>query len=335
MSFDLEHSLPADPSWQSRLVHLLVRARMRPHALRPIDPTFIRREMGRPRAPRRWMAHATGATTRALPKQGHWPGGEFVTSQRAAADAPVLLYLHGGGYIACSPETHRPLVGSLVQRMQGSAYVPDYRLAPEHPFPAALLDARAAYDYLVDTLRIAPSRIVVTGDSAGGGLALALTLSLRDDRRPMPAAVVTFSPWTDLALTGASLDENSDRCAMFAGITIRRASVFYVGDADPRNPHLSPLYGAYHDMPPMLIHASLDEVLRDDAIRVAQRARDFGVAVELRLWHGVPHVWQFFAAVLPEADQSLRDTVRFITAHTAHSATRDTTPPPQPPYLGA
>ena len=325
MSTEHEHVLPADPSWQSRLVHLLVRARMRPHALRPIDPLVIRREMGRPRAPRRWMARATGAVSHALPKQGRWPGGEFVTSQRAAADGPVLLYLHGGGYIACSPETHRPLVSSLVQRIQGCAYVPNYRLAPEHPFPAALVDARAAYDHLVETLHIDPARIVISGDSAGGGLALALTLSLRDDRRPLPAAVVAFSPWTDLALTGASLDENSDRCAMFAGITIRRASVFYVGDADPRNPHLSPLYGEYHDMPPMLIHASLDEVLRDDAIRVAQRARDFGVAVELRVWRRVPHVWQFFAAVLPEADQSLRDAVRFITSHTSRRDTRHRT----------
>ncbi len=258
------------------------------------------------------MARSTGAIVRPLPPDGRWPGGETVRAPRASDGAPVVLYLHGGGYIAGSPETHRSLVGSLVQRIQGSAYVPVYRLAPEHPYPAALIDARRAYDYLVEDRGIAPSRIVLAGDSAGGGLIMSLALSLRDEARPLPAAIVAFSPWTDLALTGRSLDENTERCAMFAGDTIRRASVFYVGASDPTHPYLSPLYGDFRGLPPMLVHASLDEVLRDDAVRVAARARDAGVAVELRLWPWVPHVWQFFAAVLPEADQSLRDTVRFI-----------------------
>ena len=288
---------------------------MRPHAHRPIDPDWVRRQMGRPRAPRRWMAQATGAVSRVLPPEQRWPGGEYVTARVPSAGAPVLLYLHGGGYIACSPETHRSLVGSLVQRISGSAFVPKYRLAPEHPFPAALDDACAAYDYLVSDCGIAPARIVIAGDSAGGGLALALALAIKDSGRPLPAAVTTFSPWTDMAATGVSLDENTDRCAMFAGDTIRRASALYVGASDPTHPHLSPLYGDFSGMPPLLLHASEDEVLRDDAIRVAQRARASGVEVELRLWKRVPHVWQFFAAVLPEADQSLRDTVRFITKH--------------------
>jgi acetyl esterase/lipase len=264
------------------------------------------------------MAQSTGATVATLLPSGSWPGGEVIRWPAARDDAPVLLYLHGGGFIACSPETHRPLVASLVRRIEGSAFVPAYRLAPEHRFPAALDDAVASYDYLRTTLGISPSRIVIAGDSAGGGLALALILALRDAAVPLPAAVVTFSPWTDLATTGRSLDENSERCAMFAGETIRRAAQFYLGDADPHNPHVSPLYGDYHGIPPLLIHASEDEVLRDDSLRVADRARADGVAVELRLWAHVPHVWQFFAAVLPEADESLRDTVRFITRCTAH-----------------
>ncbi|MCC6242706.1 MAG: alpha/beta hydrolase [Gemmatimonadaceae bacterium] len=304
------------PSWQSRVVHLLVSARMRPYVHRPIDPEWVRRQMGRPRAPRRWMAQATGALSRVVPADGRWPGGEYVAARQLTEGAPVLLYLHGGGYIACSPETHRSLVGSLVQRIGGSAYVPAYRLAPEHPFPAALNDACAAYDSLVLDRGVVPSRIVIAGDSAGGGLALALALAIRDSGRPQPAAVMTFSPWTDMAATGDSLDENTDRCAMFAGDTIRRASALYVGASDPMHPHLSPLYGDFAGMPPLLLHASEDEVLRDDAIRVAERARAAGVDVELRLWKQVPHVWQFFAAVLPEADQSLRDAVRFITKHT-------------------
>jgi len=308
---------PAIPiSWQSRIVHLLVRARMRPHVYGPIDPSWVRTQMGRPRTARRWMARVTGATMQLRVAQHGWPGGEIVTWPGHAADAPVLLYFHGGGYIACSPETHRPLVSSLVRRVSGRAFVPRYRLAPEHPFPAALDDAKAAYRYLLDVEGVAPARIVIAGDSAGGGLALSLALAIRDEQWPNPAGLVTFCPWTDLAATGGSLDENSERCAMFAGETIRRAARFYVGDADPTSPLISPLYGDFRGLPPMLVHASEDEVLRDDAIRVARIARDAGVEVELQLWPHVPHVWQFFAAVLPEARASLEATTRFIRAHT-------------------
>ncbi len=295
---------------------------MRPYAHKPIDPAWVRRNMGRPRGARRLMARSTGAMVVSVPPGAQWPGGERVTWPDAATDAPVLLYLHGGGYIACSPETHRPLVCSLVRRIAGSAWVPAYRLAPEHPFPAALDDARAAYRHLVEVQGVASSRLIIAGDSAGGGLALALALSLRDDGLPLPAAVVAFSPWTDLAVTGGSLDENSDTCAMFAGETIRRAARFYVGDADAAQPLLSPLYGDFRGLPPLLIHASHDEVLRDDSVRVAQRAAAHGVEVELQLWPHVPHVWQFFAAILPEARESLDATTRFITTRVNTSVKR-------------
>lgn len=288
---------------------------MRPHAYRPIDPLWVRRQMGRPRVARRFMARATGAHYEELAAHAGWPGGEQLTTTHATDAGRVLLYLHGGGFIACSPETHRSLVGSLVQRLGAQAYVPRYRLAPEHPYPAALDDARAAYRYLLDVRGVAPDRLIVAGDSAGGGLALALVMAVRDAGWPLPAAVVTYSPWTDLAVTGASLEENSERCAMFAGETIRRAARFYVGDADPRAPYLSPLYGNFAGLPPLLMHASTDEVLRDDTIRVADRAREAGVPVELALWARVPHVWQFFAAVLPEARDSLSATAAFVRRH--------------------
>lgn len=301
-------------SWQSRLVHLLVRARMRPHAHAPIDPLWVRTAMGRPRVARRWMARSTGADLQLRAAAQGWPGGELVSWPGYAADAPVLLYLHGGGFIACSPESHRSLVSSLVRRVRGRAFVPRYRLAPEHPFPAALNDAKAAYRFLLDVEGIAPAQIILAGDSAGGGLALSLALAIRDAGWPSAAGIVAFCPWTDLAATGESLNENSERCAMFAGDTIRRAAKFYVGDADPMSPSISPLYGDFRGLPPMLLHASEDEVLRDDAIRVADAARAAGVDVELQLWPHVPHVWQFFAAVLPEARQSLAATTRFVLA---------------------
>jgi acetyl esterase/lipase len=305
------------PSWQAHLVHWLVAARMRPHALRPIDPQWVRANMGKPRGPRRLMAQSTGARFEVRPATGGWPGGEHVVWPAASPGAPTLLYLHGGGYIACSPETHRSLVGSLVRRTGGEAWVPQYRLAPEHTHPAALEDALSAYRFLLRDQRVAPERLVVVGDSAGGGLALALVLALRDAGEPLPAAVVTFCPWTDMAATGASLNENSERCAMFAGETIRRAAGFYVGGGDPCAPTVSPLYGDYRGFPPLLVHASADEVLRDDAVRVAERAREAGVRVECALWPRVPHVWQFFAAVLPEARESLTRTRDFIARHTA------------------
>lgn len=317
MDNTIQHSLTpmATPSWQAHVVHWLVAARMRPHALRPIDPLWVRANMGRPRSARRLMARSTGAQFAERPASGDWPGGEWLTWPGATDDAPTLLYLHGGGFIACSPETHRSLVGSLVRRTGGHAWVPRYRLAPEHPHPAALHDALGAYRYLLEQQAVHPSRLVVAGDSAGGGLALSLVLALREHGLPMPAAVVTFCPWTDMAATGLSLDENSDRCAMFAGDTIRRAAGFYVGGGDPTQPTVSPLYGDYRGFPPLLVHASADEVLRDDAVRVAARARDVDVTVEVSLWSRVPHVWQFFAAVLPEARESLALTQAFIRRH--------------------
>jgi acetyl esterase/lipase len=137
-------------------VHLLVRARMRPHALRPIDPLWVRRQMGRPRSARRFMARSTGATLEFRAATGSWPGGERLSAPGADSGGPVILYLHGGGYIACSPETHRSLAGSLAMRVQGQVYVPRYRLAPEHPYPAALDDAKAAYRHLLDDAGVSP-----------------------------------------------------------------------------------------------------------------------------------------------------------------------------------
>ncbi len=304
----------APASWQSHLVNILVRRRMRPHALRPIDPTWVRAKMGSFGVVRSIMAHATGARLESESPRGSWVGGERLSAPGFRLDRdPVLLYLHGGGFIGCSPATHRPLVGSLVRRLHATAWVPRYRLAPEHPFPCALDDALDAYRYLIWNEGVAHQRLIIAGDSAGGGLALSVVMAARDRGWPVPAGVVAYSPWTDLAGTGASLEENSDRCAMFAGSTIRRAAVFYAGDTDLRSPYLSPLYGDFRGFPPVLLHASTDEVLRDDSVRTAARALSDGVTVELRLWKRVPHVWQFFPAVLPEARQSLDDTQRFVS----------------------
>ena len=222
------------------------------------------------------MARSTGARFASLPGDGRWPGGEVITAQDSDENSPIVLYLHGGGFIACSPETHRPLVGALVSRLRAKAFVPAYRLAPEHPFPGAFDDARSAYLHLVDDRKVDPRRIAVVGDSAGGGLALSLVMALRNDGVPLPSCVVMFSPWTDLAASGHSLDENTEKCAMFAGDTIRRAATLYTGVTDPEDPRISPLYGDFSGLPPLLLHVGTEEVLRDDSLRVVLRAREAG-----------------------------------------------------------
>ncbi len=285
---------------------------MRPHAHSPIDPAWVRLNMGKPKFARRLMARSTGAVLAQVPSDGRWPGGEILTAPDSGDGTPVLLYLHGGGFIACSPETHRPLVGALVRRLSATAFVPKYRLAPEHPFPGAFDDAREAYMYLIEDRKIDSRRIAIVGDSAGGGLALSLVMSLRNDGISLPSSVVMFSPWTDLAASGESLDENSEKCAMFAGDTIRRAARFYAKDADPLDPRLSPLYGSYIGLPPLMMHVGNEEVLRDDTLRVAKLATAAGVDVSLDIWDHVPHVWQFFVAVMPEARRSVELAVEFI-----------------------
>jgi epsilon-lactone hydrolase len=170
----------------------------------------------------------------------------------------------------------------------------DYRLAPEYPFPAALDDAVTAYHWLLaegaDSRRIA-----VMGDSAGGGLALSLLLRLRDQGIPLPAAAVALSPWTDLALTGPSLSLNASADPLVSAEQARRFVDYYLAGADPRTPYASPLYGKPEGLPPTIIQVGSDEVLRDDAVRMADRMRAAGCRVELEIWPRMPHVWHLFA----------------------------------------
>ena len=222
----------------------------------------------------------------------------------------TLLYLHGGGYFACSPQTHRPITGGFARRGL-DVFAPDYRLAPEHPFPAAVHDAVAAYRGLLAS-GIPPGQIVVGGDSAGGGLTLAMLLSLRDAGDALPAAAILFSPWTDLVGTGDTLRSNARRDAMFPGEGIAQAAAPYLAGADARNPLASPLYGDLTGLPPILIHAGSYEVLLDDSRRLAERARAAGASATLATWPVVPHVWQLFP--LPEAAQSMDQAAAFLLA---------------------
>lgn len=259
------------------------------------------------------LPYKTPPTVRITPAHVNGISGEWVES--ASSTQAVLLYLHGGGYFGCSAETHRPITVWFA-RHGFRVFAPDYRLAPENPFPAALDDAVAAYRGLLAD-GYSPQHLVVAGDSAGGGLTLSLMLALRAEGTPLPTAAALFSPWTDLAATGESIRTNASRCAMFHGADIGPSARYYLGSADPRNPLASPLHADLSGLPSLLVHVGADECLRDDSTRIAEKARAAGVPVELKIWPVVPHAWQLAVQVLPEARQSLREASDFLLKHAA------------------
>jgi acetyl esterase/lipase len=224
----------------------------------------------------------------------------------------TVYYLHGGAYVACSPETHRAFTSALSRAANARVFALDYRLAPEHRFPAAVEDAVAGYRWLLDQ-GVDPQEIVIGGDSAGGGLTVATLIALRDAGEQMPRAAFVISPWTDLACAGRSLDANDERDPMFYGAGVRWMAPVYLGGASPRDPLASPIYADLSKLPPLLIHVSDNEVLLDDSTRLADRAKQCGVNVDLRVWNDLPHAWPVFVAFrMPESFQALGEIVEFI-----------------------
>ena len=244
--------------------------------------------------------------------------GEWVepTAAGHAAWGRLILYLHGGAYVAMSAKTHRSVTSRLALWSNARLFALDYRLAPEHPFPAALEDAVLAYRTLLAT-DVSPSSIVVAGDSSGGGLALALLIALRDAGDPLPAAAVLFSPWTDLAVTGNSIIDNNDVDALLFGSWVASTARHYLGDTPATNPLVSPVYADLAGLPPLLLQVSDSEVLLDDSRRVYESARRSGVDATLQIWPGLPHCWQMFAPILPEGRAALRDASAFIRTRLA------------------
>jgi acetyl esterase/lipase len=216
----------------------------------------------------------------------------------------VLLYFHGGAYQIGSPANLRHLVALLSDAAGARALSVDYRLAPEHPFPAAIEDALAVYRWLLAS-GIDPALVAVAGDSAGGGLVLGALVALRDAGDPMPAGAVMLSPWTDLALTGDSLRTRAAVEVMIKLEGLPEAVALYLAGADPRHPYASPLYADLRGLPPLLIHVGDAEVILDDSTRLAARASEAGVEVSLEIWDDMPHVFPAFAGLLPEADQAI------------------------------
>jgi acetyl esterase/lipase len=225
----------------------------------------------------------------------------------------ILLYLHGGGYVSCSSATHRPVTAALARLTRRRVFAADYRTAPEARFPAALEDVAAIYRWL-QTFGAPGEPIAVAGESAGGGLVLALALHARDAGWPSPACLVALSPWTDLVGTGDSLRANDGRCAMFHPENIPAFASVYLNGAPADDPRASPVYADLRGLPPILLQVGSTELLLDDARRVHQRILAGGGASRLTVYDGMLHGWQLLVPFVPEARAALHEAAEFILA---------------------
>lgn len=223
----------------------------------------------------------------------------------------AVLYLHGGGYVSGGPCHYRHFTWRIADALSATVWVLAYRLAPEHPFPAALEDAAEACAFLAGNAS-ERGRLFVMGDSAGGGLTLALLLKLRDEERSLPCAAIVLSPWTDLALTGPSLKENASADPMLNPSHLPDIARLYLAGCDPRAPYASPLYGDAAHLPPVLIQVGSDESLRDDAVRMAEKLARYNSQSRLEVWPRMPHCWQLCVPVLPEARRAIKQIASFV-----------------------
>lgn len=254
------------------------------------------------------------AKHRGVSFEDHRLGKLAVEAVRAVPEpACTVIHLHGGAFVFGSAATYRNRALRLSYRLNAEVHVPDYRLAPEHPYPCALEDALATYHYVRALRPSAP--LFITGDSAGGGLALSLLVRLRERGEAPPNGAIVLSPWTDLATTGASVERNRGRDRWLSRAHLERWARYYAGDADPRTPLLSPLYAELHGFPPLLALAGADEVLLDDAARVVERARAAGTDARLLIGRGMQHDWPLTLPWLDESKEAFRAMAAFVAEH--------------------
>jgi epsilon-lactone hydrolase len=304
-------------SWQAGFLQAVLRWMVKRKAHLPIDPVETRRKVRGGRLSRKLLSRINGF------RAGAVNGDQVAPAPWLAPNSGLgVLYLHGGGYFFCSPQTHRPMTLGLATRLKAPVWAPDYRLAPENPYPAALDDALATYRHLLET---EPARQwVLAGDSAGGGLCLALAGRIRSLGLRTPLALLLYSPWTDLTCSGASLLTNDRSCSIFSAQSVRFAASLYPGPTAPGHPEISPLFADLSGLPPMLVFAANEEALLDDSTRLVERARASGVEVQFERVGGVPHAWPVFQRLLPEGREAMRISGEFvdlqITAHQADGA---------------
>ena len=299
--------LPERPSVQARVITWLVRLVFKRWPRGDYENLVrrARRLFGLPD----WMSFLVSRNVMYEEVRGADLCGEWVIPEENYYEEKVLLYLHGGGYVSCTPRTHRPITASLARLANQRVFALDYRLAPEVPFPAAVDDAARAFAWLVE-IGVQPQNISMAGDSAGGGLVMATLLRLKARGQPMPSCAICLSPWVDL--TGAASYGNAESCAMFLPEDVSAFAELYLNGKSPRLPEASPLFGDLHGLPPLLIQASTSELLFDEAVQLDQKAKKSGVDSTLRAYPGLPHVWQMCNGLMPEADAALREIAAFI-----------------------
>jgi acetyl esterase/lipase len=259
-------------------------------------------------------AFQAAADVTSTPVEAGGVRAEWIVAPGAVQDR-VVLYLHGGGYVVCSVDTHRDLMARISRAAEARVLGVDYRLAPEHPFPAAVQDATAAYRWLVAS-GVQPAHIAIAGDSAGGGLTVATLVALRDAGDPLPAAAVCLSPWVDLEGIGDSMTTKAAADPFVRNDMIQFLAQQYLGNHPPRTPLAAPLYAELRGLPPLLIQVGTAETLLDDSTRLAERAKAAGVQVTLETWDDMIHIWQIFAPILPEGQQAIVRLGAFIREHT-------------------
>lgn len=319
-----------EPSVRSRAISGVLRLGVRPILHRiPGHPGGIR--TARSTVDAASLLMRPGSRVRVLPLHDPQLGtgrderpvtGEWVVSRddgsaaSAGTAGGAVLYLHGGGYVVCSPRTHRPITSRLALDTGLPVLVPRYRLAPEHPFPAPLEDAVAAYRWLL-ARGVPAARIVLAGDSAGGHLAASLAGEICRLGLPRPAGIVLFSPWVDLTCELSLRAQRRARDPYISAVSARRVARLVVGPAGFDDPRLALLTCAWADVPPVLIQVGGDEVLRPEAEALADALKAAGADCELQVWKGQMHVFQILNRVLPEAAAAMRDAGRFVRAVTA------------------
>jgi acetyl esterase/lipase len=227
----------------------------------------------------------------------------------------VILYLHGGGYLFGSARTHRVMLAHMARASKARVLALDYRLAPEIPFPAPVEDSVSAYRWLLDQ-GISAKKMVIGGDSAGGGLAIAALVALRSVGEPMPAAGVCISAWTDMESTGQSHTTNAESDPSVSKERLLKIAKVYLAGKDPTAPLASPIHADLTGLPPLLLQVGSIEVLLDDSTLLKSRAKAAGVSVEMEVWDDMPHVWHHYAPILPEARKAIGRIGEFVLEHT-------------------
>lgn len=291
-------------SWQAKAANLLFRLRIK-RRKGPVNMPAIRRRLER--------------LARSIPA----PRPHMLVEELEADGVPVmrvsrgdqeperfLFYTHGGGFCVCSPRTHRPLLTRLARKARAVVIAPDYRLAPEHPFPAGLDDVRTAWHWFERQYGTQAS--AMGGDSAGGGLTFSLLTDLAARKQAMPAAAFALSPWTDLTISGESIKANARRESMFRPQHLHHCADLYLNGADPSQPAASPLFAELKGLPPCLVHVSDIEILLNDSTRMVERLRQAAVVADIDIWHGMPHVWHAYLGQIPEARAALDQIAVFM-----------------------